>query len=205
MFWKDHKTEILIGIGASIIATIILNSVNLFVKTAPSVGVSFIDTLRNNFYASAASYTDARIPTILCSFLLGIFLGIIFNLMIFVNKAIHKASKVRSKKDSVPVSDSSDNKTRKKEKVDMRELRFLFNLSCFASIILLILAFVYGGLPMDVYQKFNKDITIITPYVEDNEIDLLKSKWVLMENYTDYLEIYNEIDRIKDANQIPKS
>ena len=58
--------------------------------------------------------------------------------------------------------------------------------------------------PMNLYNKFERDVTKITPYVEEHEIQKIKSDWVCMRNKSDYEKIYAFITQIEDTYLLPK-
>ncbi len=70
------------------------------------------------------------------------------------------------------------------------------------SLLFLLISTIYSYIPLIKYNDFKKDIIQITPYIEKNELDLLYSKWVSMENKSDYEEIYNRILDIKQDNNL---
>lgn len=45
-------------------------------------------------------------------------------------------------------------------------------------------------------KRFNRSLNIVSPYIEDKEIKILRSKWALMNSRNDYDEIYKYIDSI---------
>ena len=54
-------------------------------------------------------------------------------------------------------------------------------------------------------SSFDRDVTMIEPYIEhDEEIEMLKSKWVCMSGRDDYIEIYEYINEIKEDHSLPK-
>ena len=54
------------------------------------------------------------------------------------------------------------------------------------------------------YSKFEKNLIAIRPYIEEQEYNLLKSKWVLMKGKNDYLIIDETITNIKKKNNLEK-
>lgn len=58
--------------------------------------------------------------------------------------------------------------------------------------------------PSQLWSVFERDITMITPYVEFEQINQLKSDWVCMRQKEDYLEIYEIINAVKEDNSLPK-
>lgn len=61
---------------------------------------------------------------------------------------------------------------------------------------------VYGYAPCLFSEKFEREITKIVPYVDDDQIDMLRSKWVSMETKSDYDVIWNKIEDIKQENAL---
>ena len=57
--------------------------------------------------------------------------------------------------------------------------------------------------PMELSNKFEQDIIKVTPYVEEKDIEQLKSDWVCMRSKSDYDVLYEYIDKIKTENKLP--
>ena len=59
----------------------------------------------------------------------------------------------------------------------------------------------------DYNKQFRRSLEIITPYVEKEKVDILKSKWGLMTSSDEYDEIYNEViahvKKIEDERKKP--
>ena len=56
---------------------------------------------------------------------------------------------------------------------------------------------------MELSNKFEQDIIKVTPYVEEKDIEKLKSDWVCMRSKSDYDVLYEYIDKIKTENKLP--
>ena len=61
---------------------------------------------------------------------------------------------------------------------------------------------VYGYAPCLFREKFDREITKIVPYADDDQIDMLRSKWVSMETKADYDAIWEKIVDIKQENAL---
>lgn len=68
------------------------------------------------------------------------------------------------------------------------------------NILLLCYILTYWYLPSAMNTSFDRRIIQITPYVESEEIDLLKSDWASMESKDDYDKIAEKIDFILATN-----
>ncbi len=57
--------------------------------------------------------------------------------------------------------------------------------------------------PLSLASKFELDITMIYPYVEESKIHELKSDWVSMRSKAEYIEIYDYIKLVKEKFSLP--
>lgn len=88
-----------------------------------------------------------------------------------------------------------------KNKIKKKHIKYLLILFICALALFMSLNFIYFK-PANLWNSFEMSITKITPYVEDNEIKKLRSKWVSMNSKDDYLEIENYIKEIKKKNNL---
>ena len=51
--------------------------------------------------------------------------------------------------------------------------------------------------------SYQRDLLKIAPYIEQQELDRIKSDWVCMQTKEDYEEIYKQIDEIKNEHSLP--
>lgn len=206
--WNDHKKEILIGIIVSIVTTVLWNIITWFVRESPKMGTTLFETLRNIFYRLAAMQTESSISEIILSSFFGMTLGIIFGIVFSVRnkvkKTIDKTKSIVNENDE-KVDDNQDNTLTEKEllrRIKKTTGSLTVLVVVFACVLVLAISSVI--IPADIYKKFNRDITMISPYVDNHEIVQLKSKWVLMKEYDDYKKIYYTIDEIKEINNLSK-
>lgn len=61
---------------------------------------------------------------------------------------------------------------------------------------------IYQCFPVAVKASFDRCITQITPYVENEKIEILQSDWVCMETKEDYDVIVEEINRIQEEHNL---
>ena len=62
--------------------------------------------------------------------------------------------------------------------------------------------FIIYIVPAGIWHGFERDITQITPYVEEHEVQRLRSDWVSMRTEDDYKEIYDYISSVKSDNNL---
>lgn len=90
----------------------------------------------------------------------------------------------------------NEKKLENKRKKDMIFLKII-SVICTAFLILIFCNIViYRYMPTVFKESFDRRIIQITPYVEREKIDLLKSNWVSMETKDDYMIIAEEIHSI---------
>lgn len=75
----------------------------------------------------------------------------------------------------------------------------VFILSMFAMIVYI---FLFILVPISMVDKFQKDITVITPYSDERTIQKLESDWVCMRSENEFIEIYDVIHKIKQENNL---
>ena len=62
--------------------------------------------------------------------------------------------------------------------------------------------FVFTIMPCIANITFNRNIVLISPYVETHDIEKLKSDWLRMKTKSDYNEITNHINGIIQENHL---
>lgn len=99
-------------------------------------------------------------------------------------------------------NDSEGEHANKKSRIFVKIMGWI----CVISMILLFgYIFVYQYIPASTNVSFDRCITQITPYVEKERIDLLKSNWVSMKTKNDYEKILDEIGSILVKNGLSPS
>lgn len=210
--WNNYKREISIGVIVSIITTMVIKCGDWLVKAVPAAGLS----ITNYIYYSAASISDA----VLTEIVIVLIVGLLFSVAIIVLGKSHKATKklknvcneLEKQNANVPIAeeivvneDIDDNES---------EIRFFKSLLkkgnrlniFFILVIILYFSFLIIGLvkPAELSQSFERDITMIHPYVDDADIIQLESDWVRMKTKSDYEEIYEFIDNVKVEYMLEK-
>lgn len=73
-----------------------------------------------------------------------------------------------------------------------------------AIILIMWVCMVFGVyiLPSSMYNRVIISIERITPYVQEERIDQMKSDWRLMKNWDDYKNLTNEISQIEEENNL---
>lgn len=206
-WWNEHKREILVGIIVSIITTILWSIITWFIKEAPKMGITILESIRNVFYRSAAIHTESSVSEMIFGALFGSMLGLIIVLIHYINSAKRKIMQKENtvnKKEIQGKSDKKDSDKNSKKLSKIKKSKILLNLGIILLVVNLVFTIAFVLIPTDIYKKFNRDITIISPYVELQEIIKLKSEWVMMDGYDDYQEIYVTINTVKENNNLSK-
>lgn len=198
--WSEYRRELIVGIVTTIITSILWNLLTWIIRLSPTVGASFISTFVNFFYSAAANSTNIALTETICIFLMGSLLGIMFGtIMIFQNKS--KPRLIPTIADNIiPMNTDavSNEKNTKKKKRNRLKYSAIFLLIMIIFLYLFIFAFVM--IPSSFHKTFNRDLTMIAPYVEEQQLKLLQSEWVTMQSKEDYLAIYEVIDNVKEVN-----
>lgn len=90
----------------------------------------------------------------------------------------------------------SDSSLQKKKTIDW----FPIIWSLFTCVLFTISVFI----PLSISQNFSRDITMIKPYADNHTVLVLESEWIRMRSKDDYNRIYDVINQIKTANNLPK-
>lgn len=221
--WKKNKRELVVGVVVSLVTAFILQAGNWFVVTAPKMGNSLFGTIKNIVYACAATQSNLNILSIIISSAFGAL--ICYMLIPTVKlielyreeKKIQKAAKLLGKirpndvnlseKDQLDLFDKVTKNVLKKQKPKKEETSKTARRGIvLAILIMVILAFfteLFLLFPLDLVDKFEHDITAITPYVEEPMVQQLESDWVCMRSENEYKEIYRVINEIKQEHDLP--
>lgn len=205
--WMIYRREILIGVVVSLITTILWGVITWFVRETPKIGLSFLEFGLNTLYRSAAIHSENYASEMLLSSFVGVLIGFLFSFTKHSKSIIKK--KIRSLENKDDAEEKNENNLQKaicneKKIAEMKKSKIFLTLGSvfFTCFFVFTIAFVF--VPANIYKKFTRDITMITPYVETNQVAQLKSSWVLMRGYDDYKDIYSIIDKVKEMNNLPK-
>lgn len=215
-----HKREIWVGVVVSLITAAIIKLGDWFITVLPTIGTSVFETLSNVLYSLAATYTDNTILKIILlsgfSFLVGSSIKTgtdgfkLYKSALRLEKNSKKFSEDKLKeineqavielgyKDESNKPETISELVQKGKKVGKRAIQ-LVTMTVF--LYLFIIFFVTT--PMELSNKFEQDIIKVTPYVEEKDIQKLKSDWVCMRSKSDYDVLYEYIDKIKTENKLP--
>lgn len=216
---KKYKRDIIIGIVASIVASLIIGIGNWCISAVPKMGSSIIETLINIKYTLAANQTKNSLSIILLSCVMGCFAGTVFALFHSAVHTLIETLKLKKVLNTIPDevkdklnSSSTTQEISKKDKKEKESVDELIQRSKHTSLqsilgcIILIVSMVFFAetiiAPASIRDMFEIDIEMIYPYVEEKDIFQLKSDWVLMKSKDDYIAIYEYVDRIKEENAL---
>lgn len=213
----DHKREIIVGVVVWGITALLSFAGKWFLDVAPTIGNSIIDTLSNTAYTIAATTADDFLSTLILAGFVGILTGSgVSSILagISTQRAVHRMEK--------DISDKSEEELKELEAQLSKELalpeqvrikdtiRSGKKLKAPLIILILLIIFLHIFLfffvlyPSSIKNKFDRDITMIYPYVEEATIHKLRSNWVCMRSKSDYDDLYLYIDQIQIDNSLPK-
>lgn len=209
--FKKNKKDIFIGVIASIITAAILKFVDWILDIAPSAGHSIMAGLTNIIYSIAATQGDNFILTIFLSAFLGVFIGtsiptiksgiFVFRKTLQIKKIEQSQNVEKSEKIFTKGTSGKDTDTKEADiKKIIRDGKKVGIITVFFAVFILavyLFANVFILRPVNIRDKFDRDIIMIYPYVEESAIYKLKSEWVRMRSKDDYDKIYDYIHRIK--------
>lgn len=217
-FLKKHKSEIIVGVVVFFITTFLGKIGSWFMSATPKIGSSVLDTIQNTIYTLAATQTSGSFILVIICVSFGVLFGSIApplkesisgfitalriekDLKTFSDKDIEELNKyIQTKSDEKPSRPPETvNDTLKKHKHSGFQAIILILLMIVFYIVLILFVFM----PMTIRDKFDQDITIIYPYVGEQQVLQLKSDWVQMRSKTDYASIYEYIDTAKEENNL---
>ena len=213
-FYNKYKHEVFVSLLASAVTAAIIKSWEWLISTAPVYGRSIITAIENITYSLAATQTTTTLTRTIISCLLGLFLGWYSSIIYEGVSALKPTKKLEKATRSFPHSNSTvkGNDTDKNAHVTPIDQQIaslskkvkhgIFVLSITAFVIYILVHTIVLK-PAQLWSDFNNDITAIAPYVEEQEILQLKSDWVCMREKSDYIEIYQTIDAIKNEHSLP--
>lgn len=210
-FLSKHKSEIYVGIIVFLITSTITAIFNWFKISAPSIGKTALDFLLNIMYTLASQESHSSlIRSIISIAIYSYFAYVLSNCVksFTLVREVNRGANYEEKEKQSKVSYQSNQKEKFRNNSDLKtRSKKLRNMSILLAFIILIftlsLYYIYI-IPNQVWNKFELDLTMIRPYVDEAEIEHLKSDWVCMRSRDDYLEIYQVINTIKQTNELPK-
>ena len=211
-FLNQHKSEIFVGIIVFFITSILSLIIAWFNSSAPMIGETLWDYTMNVLYTASAQQSDSTfVRNILSNFLWTAVIYILiwsikaFRIIGRANKTLQQIAHIENTK-SQKVDLDANNKVAKSKndlKLESVKLKMATALLIILTFLLLFLVYFAYITPNQIWAKFEQDITMIKPYVDNSKIDELRSNWVCMRSENDYTEIYAVINDVKQTNNLP--
>lgn len=210
---SKYKRDIIVGTSASLIASFLWFSADWFIKNAPTLGNTALDTAINIVYTISAHQTHSTLIEFVLSILLSC--GATFWTLVLIQVWRHVRSVSKFRKciknnltaDSMPLTEAVEPPIEKRVEKLYQSSLLLARLSVLSGILGFLIFFLIYPIwikPHTLWIDFEQDITMISPYIEEIEIRQLQSNWVCMRSKDDYMEIYKVIDNIKYIHSLPK-
>lgn len=184
-FLKRHKIEILVGLLTSFIFQMIL----ILWNKGSTFGISF---LIDAYYYTLASMSTFEIVANMFSAFAGVLIGVFAGIFVFLIKLGFPIKNRKEKTSTTPEI------FRKNEQIVVGS-SVVGIVLCF---LLFLIFLIYIILPAGVYGRFQKDCTMIRPYITEYESEEIQSKWVQIQNREDYKEVCDWIKNIKEENNL---
>ena len=213
---KKHSGEILVGVVVSIITAVVMKGAEWIKEIVPTAGNSAWKFFLNAFFSAAAKATETSLITFMFSAFVGIAIVYIFNLLSKalgatkeaiataedivkdINTSHGKVDKKGNKITTTEIETEAKNiiqDAKKGRKIAVAGIAFFVFYFCYI--------LVFDFLPHKVWNYYQRDLLKIAPYIEQQELDEIKSDWVCMQSKEDYDRIYERINEIKTEYDLP--
>lgn len=220
--FKKYKREVIVGVVVSLITAVLVEGINRIIDIAPEIGPSIIVTIKNMIYSIAATQSDTFLPTLIICGILGALLGQYIRAIfkgfstLFSSLKLERIVKqsFQGKTDILDESIASIIQANLKKDTDTKSINEIIKsgkqAGSFAIVIFILFVASYAFVilcvvtPSNIYSRFQRDVTMIYPYVNEKSVRQLQSDWVCMRSEADYIEIYEYINEIKVANSLPR-
>lgn len=187
-FSKENFHVIVLSLISSVIFLLVLEPLIHIGKDLASNGLrAFIDYF---FYSCGHMSADIFLTYSACVFIL-LLIWVSFCLVFLIDFNFVKKA-----------SDKTKTMQKKTNLLDCMS-KMLNVIFVIVSTFLFLNTIMFNFIPILWKANFERRIVQITPYVEAEKINLLKSNWVSMETENDYDLIYKEIYQILDENNLP--
>lgn len=213
-----HKNEIIVGVVVSVLTTIVINLGGIVAKVIPSTGNSIVRAFRDSIYYIAGRQGVTSTPNTILVFLLSFLIvptisGIITLYKETSTKALFSRTKeaLIKKEEGTASKEEIDSVVRDLEK-NLKKIERKKNkrpsvmkpiLLSLPIIIFIVYTWCYMIYPASMWQEFENRIIQISPYIEESEVVLMRSKWVSMRTKEDFDEIDGYIHRIREEHNLP--
>lgn len=189
------ENNIKYGISITIIASIvtmrlIVPILNIIEKPLVTIISKVYSSMIDDLYTSAAlnltPYPSYIIFTFICALAVGLGFGVL-------SYSIREKIKTKSKPD-IEGQLEMHKSIRKRKQV----LYYLLLLLPFVSIMM----FWTVSFPLKLSMNFERHMNILAPYLSENEEEIIRGKWSMMNKKDDYDNIYMELENIAKQNKI---
>lgn len=219
---KEHRKDIIIGVICTIITSGLYEFGNWIKDVAPTAGNSLWKFLSNSFFVSVAKTTETSLISFLFSVLIGMAIAYVIHIVTDAFKSVKiliQGSERLIKEMNFDNNENADNvekedcaeknigdSIQKKANIVIKEGKRTQKI---LSIVVVVLFVYFGGIfafnifPHAVWTEYQRDLIKIAPYIEQHELDTIKSDWVCMQSKEDYDDIYKRINEIKEAHDLP--
>lgn len=210
--FSKYRSQIIVGVVVFLITEALGKLWSFIQSETPVVGSKIIKTLVDYVYYSAGQLTSEELIVSLLFIVLVttamLLLAMSFSLYRRIRNEINDDEKESNKIQLDKLSDKELQKLIKENEERIEELKmkykknqrsrkkssvFAMGLSVF--MLLYFIAFFYY--PASLMTKFHRDITLITPYISEQEKNQLESDWIQMRGKTDYNNIIRIIESKK--------
>lgn len=223
-----HKNEIIVGVICSIIVTILLKASAILTLFISSASPSILGVLVDCIFRVAANQRVISLSLIILSFDIFSFLGIVCS---YILKEKRHISDVETNNEMIRlgclthyatiekglITDSSKPQEltdaeyklqlltkRKQQKLSVKGLKVLIIFFSFGVIIITLSYLTYISYPISLFHDYQIDIIQISPYISEQDVKILNSRWVSMDGKADYDVIYEKINQIKKENNLTR-
>lgn len=221
-YFNNHRSEIIVGIIVFIITAIGNNLFHFVFDTITIWGGSFSDAIINSIYISASKqHSDSLLLDILTQVF---YVSLVFfagrvkksyhslaNLIRLenLNKKLSSLSKEELKAYAISELKRQQNDTQKESQVkndstNGTTLTVVYSFTVLALIACLLCLSITIFVPNRLWHKFERDVSMIAPYVEQEQIIKMRSDWTCIQSKSDYERIYEFILQVKEENSLPK-
>jgi ABC-type multidrug transport system fused ATPase/permease subunit len=218
---KKNKNEIIVGIVVFVVTTFGSKLIHILFGFVPSAGNSVLTKLRDFMYYQAGHQSVygniAQILTVVYSFILvpALYWGI---QGLRDSQNASRAEKVNEIIESLEKKETIDTEDKKRlEKAkrlnrkaeryavtpQKRSTKYQKAISIVITIFMLLFAcyiIIYDYIPILLSHSFELSMVEIAPYVDEDEEEILRSKWALMDGMDKYNEIDDYIKSVKESN-----
>lgn len=217
---KKYSKEILLSTIVSLLTASIIKGIGWIKEIAPTAGNSVLRFISNSFYSNLAKTDEFSLLTMLFALFIGIVVVYVFNMFKegfvatkIVIKGSEKIERYETEEIETTLQESTENRKPTDDKETTNDLKdvkkmakklrtMLILTSIFFSIYFTHILCSYL-VPNAVYRDFQRDLTQISPYIEQQELDIIRSDWVCMQTKEDYDAIYERINQVKEEHDLP--